>query len=183
MTIFLLETVVDGMIFPAAITWQADPIGAAITAWAMPFTPVTAVVTYFAVPGLITLHDHSPAKRVPVGFLTLRTRVSIKQQAKRNGFMLTRQSVLFTQLRLCKRHQHSNVLNCTTGQMLNIHTIERILAVVATALFITWFVIFQASTAPILAMSFAIAVNFFLFLSALIIFLCPKLTAGGMRFE
>lgn len=161
MTIFLFETVVVGVIFPTAFTWQADSIGAAVTVWAMPFPPVTAVVTYFAVPGLITLHYYPPAKRVPVEFLTLRTRVGVKQQAKRNGFMLARQSVLLAQLRLCERIYHSDVLDSTNGQMLKIHTKEWILAFVAAALFITWLVIFQTSTVPVLAMSFAVAVNFF----------------------
>lgn len=160
MTIFLLVTVVGGMIFPAAVAWQADPIGAAITAWAMPFAPVTAVVAYFAVPGLILLHNHSPTKRIPVGRLALRTRVGVKQQAKRNGFVLAWQLVILAQLVLCQCLNHSDVLDSTSGQMLNIYTVEWVLAIVAAALFVTRFIVSKTSTAPILAVSLAGAMDF-----------------------
>lgn len=130
----------------------------------MPFAPVTAVVTYFAVPGLILLHNHSPAKRVPVGFLALRTRVGVKQQAKWNGFMLAWQLVILAQLVFCCQClYHSDVLDSTNGQMLNIYTVEWILATVAAALFITRFIVSKTSTAPILAVSLAVAVDFLIF--------------------
>ncbi len=148
------------MIFPTTFTWQADSISAAITTRAMPFAPVTAVVAYFAVPGLILFHNHSPAKRVPVGLLALRTRVGVKQQAKRNGFVLAWQLVIFAQLVLCQCLYYRDVLDSTNGQMLNIYTVEWILATVASALFITRFIVFKTSTAPILAVSLAVAVNF-----------------------
>jgi hypothetical protein len=69
--------------------------------------------------------------------------------------------VFLAQLCLCERFYYSDVLDSAIGQMLNIHTIEWVLAVVAAALFITIFIVFQASTAPVLAMSFAIAMDFF----------------------
>ncbi|MBN1372841.1 MAG: hypothetical protein JW987_12960 [Anaerolineaceae bacterium] len=127
----------------------------------MPFTPVTAVVAYFAVPGLMLFHNHSPAKRIPVGLLALRTRVGAKQQAKRNGFMLARQLVILAQLILCQCLYHSDVLDSANGQMLNVYIVEWILATVASALFITRFIVFKTSTAPILAVSLAVAVDFF----------------------
>lgn len=148
------------MIFPTTFTWQADSISAAITTRAMPFTPVTAVVANFAVPSLILFHNHSPAKRVPIGRLALRTRVGVKQLAKRNGFMIARQLVILAQLVLCQCLYHSDVLDSTNGQMLNIYTVEWILATMAAALFITRFIVFKTSTAPILAVSLAVAVVF-----------------------
>jgi hypothetical protein len=69
--------------------------------------------------------------------------------------------VFLAQLCLCERFYYSDVLDSAIGQMLNIHTIEWVLAVVAAALFITRLIIFQTSTAPVLAIGFAVAVGFF----------------------
>jgi hypothetical protein len=95
--------------------------------------------------------------------------------------MLARKSELLAQLHLCECLHFSDVLDSTNGQMLNIHTIEWILAVVAAALFITRLILFQASAAPVLAMKFAIAVDFFYIFVQLIIFFLKKLYSNVSR--
>jgi hypothetical protein len=140
---------------------QRDTIGALVASCAVPLAPIAALVTDGAVPRMVLRHYGLPAERIPIALPTIGTAILVQKLSQRHLCLGTRQFVQLFQILLRECFVSVDVLDSADGQAFNIHAIQRILAIGAATLLVTWLVVLETRTAVVRTASSAIAVMFF----------------------
>jgi hypothetical protein len=131
----------------AAFTRKSDAISAFVALVAVPFPPVSTRSADATVPGATSLNHLSPAKRIPVRLTTFPAIIVLEELFERHQFTAARQLVLGVQILLCEGFVFVNVLDGAEGQVVYVHSIQRITATNTCAQFVTRLIVLQTSAA------------------------------------
>lgn len=141
---------------------QRDAIGTAVAVVAVPFPPVATLAADLAVPRTSVLSDTIPAERIPILLIVAARAMVIPCEFTQRYFgMATGQLNQRVQLILSQRLQTTDILYRAGGQLCYIHTVEGILASLASTPASAAFPILQTGTATRITGSFASAIRRF----------------------